>query len=330
MTTTTDIASVSERVVAGDQPRRPRTGPGAPPPRRVRGSRTPLWLLTPAGIIILALVIAPIVFLLVTSFTDFNQRTLFTGTFDWVGFSQYATTFASSAFWWSLLRTVLFTAAMVGGSIVIGMAVAQLLTRLGSVLRYIVTVVLIFAWAMPNVASAQVWKWLFQPGYGVINWLLTQLHVFGDLTNVNWAQDSSLAFVCIWLLIVWQAVPFIALTLYASQSQVSQEYTEAARLDGANEWRIYWNVTIPFLRPTLMLMTILSVIWDFNVFNQIWLISQGGPNDATNTLGVYTYTSAFVSFNIGGGAAIAVLTTLILLLFTAFYVRSLLRSGEDL
>ena len=111
---------------------------------------------------------------------------------------------------------------------------------------------------------------------------------------------------------MWQAVPFIALTLYAAQTQVAQEYIEAARLDGANEWRIYWNVTIPFLRPTLMLMTILSVIWDFNVFNQIWLITQGGPNDATMTLGVYTYMNAFVSFDLGNGAAIAIVTTLIL------------------
>jgi N,N'-diacetylchitobiose transport system permease protein len=311
---------------AGLNPRRPH---GTKTPGRKVG-KAPLWLVSPAGIVIIALVLVPIGFLIVTSFTDFNQRTLFTGAFNWVGLSQYSKTFASVDFWWAVLRTLLFTAAMVAGSVFIGMAVAQMLSRLGSGMRYVVTVVLILAWAMPNVASSQVWKWLFQPGFGVINWLLTQLHIFGDLTNVNWAQDSSLAFACIWLLIVWQAVPFIALTLYAAQSQVSQEYVEAARLDGANEWRIYWNVTIPFLRPTLMLMTILSIIWDFNVFNQIWLISQGGPNDATNTLGVYTYTSAFVSFNLGGGAAIAIITTVLLMLFTAFYIRSLLRSGEDL
>ena len=82
---------------------------------------------------------------------------------------------------------MLFTAAMVAGSVVIGMAVAQLLTRLGSVMRYIVTIVLILAWAMPNVASAQVWKWLFQPGFGVVNWLLTQTHLVGNLINVNWS-----------------------------------------------------------------------------------------------------------------------------------------------
>ena len=331
MTTTTPIALSEERVVAGDPSRRPRTTPPSPTPlRRARRSFTPLWLLTPAGIVIIALILVPIGFLLFTSFTDFDQRSLFTGEFNWTGLSQYVTVFTSVDFWWALVRTILFTTAFVGGSIVIGMGMAQLLTRLGSVMKYIVTVVLILAWAMPNVASAQVWKWLFQPGYGVINWLLTQTHLFGDVLNVNWPQDASLAFICIWFLVVWQAVPFIALTLYAAQSQVSQEYVEAARLDGANEWRIYWNVTIPFLRPTLMLMIILSVIWDFNVFNQIWLISEGGPSDATTTLGVYTYTNAFVSFDLGNGSAIAIVTTIILGVLSAFYVRSLLRSGEDL
>jgi N,N'-diacetylchitobiose transport system permease protein len=289
-----------------------------------------LWLLSPAGIVIIALVIAPLIFLIFTSFTDFDQRTLFTGQFSFVGLSQYAAVFVDPAFWWALVRTILFTAAMVAGSVFIGMAVAQLLLKLSAGMRYVVTAVLVLAWAMPNVASSQVWLWLFQPGYGVVNWILTRLHIFGDMTNVNWAQSSSLAFVCIWILIVWQAVPFIALTLYAAQSQLGSEYLEAARLDGAGEWRIYWQVVVPFLRPTILLMTILSIIWDFNVFNQIWLVSQGGPGSATTTLGIYTYQSAFVGFQIGNGSAIAIVTTILLLIFSAFYIRSLIRSGEDL
>ncbi len=326
MTSATELAARSERATAGPEPRRSRD----PKPHHTKVGFAPLWLMTPAGLVIAALVIAPIVYLVVTSFTDSNQRTLYTGAFNWVGLGQYQAIFTNVDFWWALLRTVAFTAAMVAGSVVIGMAVAQMLTRLGSIIRYVVTVVLILAWAMPTVASSQVWKWLFQPGFGVINWLLTQTHLFGNLLNVNWPEDSSLAFLCIWLLIVWQAVPFIALTVYAAQSQVGSEYLEAARLDGANDWQIYWRVTLPFLRPTVMLMTILSIIWDFNVFNQIWLISQGGPNDATNTLGVFTYKQAFVSFNFGAGAAISIVTTILLMLFTAFYIRSLLRSGEDL
>jgi N,N'-diacetylchitobiose transport system permease protein len=243
---------------------------------------------------------------------------------------QYATLLGSTAFWISLLRTVLFTGAMVSGSVLIGMGVSHLLTRLRRCCRHAVTLVLIVAWAMPNVASSLVWNWLFQPGYGVMNWALDQGRVFGNTTDLNWAQDPALAYVSIWLLIVWQAVPFIALTLNAAETQVPAEYQESARLDGASELTVYRMITLKFLRPTMLLITILSVIWDYNVFNQIWLISRGGPGDSTSTLGVFTYKTAFVGFRIGQGAAISVVTTLLLLGLTAVYIRKLLKSGEDL
>ncbi|MBW6436851.1 sugar ABC transporter permease [Actinoplanes hulinensis] len=295
-----------------------------------RRDLAPLWLLSPAGLVLAVVTLAPIGFLVFTSFTSYNQRTLFTGVYTFVGADQYAELLESPAFWASLVRTVLFTAAMVAGSVLIGMGVSHLLTRLGRAWRYTVTVVLIVAWAMPTVASSLVWNWLFQPGYGVANWMLAQLRIFGDTTSLNWAQDPALAYVSIWLLIVWQAVPFIALTLYAAETQVPHEYKEAARLDGASEFAVYRIVVLNFLRPTLLLVTLLSVIWDYNVFNQIWLISRGGPGDATSTLGVYTYKTAFVGFQIGHGAAISVVTTVLLLALTAVYIRNLLRAGEDL
>ncbi len=302
----------------------------APHRREGSRSRAPLWLLSPAGIVTFALTVVPIGFLVFSSFTNFNQRSLFTGEFDFVGFAQYVRIFTDPDFWWSTVLTVLFTAAMVGGSIAIGMSVGQVLTRVSSVVRYAMTVVLILAWAMPNVASSLVWKWLFQPGYGVVNWMITQLGIFGDWTFVDWSAQPVLAFVTIWLLIVWQAVPFIALTLYAAQIQIPIDYLEAARLDGAGEWRTYFSVVFQQLKPTLLLLTVLSIIWDFNVFNQIWLLTQGGPDGATATLGVFSYKAAFVSFDIGEGAAISVVTTILLMIFTGFYIRSLIRSGEDL
>lgn len=302
--------------------------PGAP--RARRRNFVPLWLLSPAGVIVLALTIAPIVFLVFSSFTDFDQRSLFTGEFTAVGFDQYLRIFGDPAFWWSGAITVGFTAAMVSGTVTVGMGAAQLLARVSRPIKHAMTVVLILAWAMPNVASSVVWKWLFQPGYGVVNWLLTQVGVFGDMTSTNWSDVPGLAALSIWLLIVWQAVPFVALTLYAAQTQVPADHLEAARLDGAGEWRAYWAIVLPALRPTLLLVTLLSVIWDFNVFNQIWLVSQGGPDNATTTLGIWTYKTAFVGFQIGEGAAISVVTTLLLMGLTAIYVRNLVRSGEDL
>ncbi|MFV0452836.1 MAG: carbohydrate ABC transporter permease [Propioniciclava sp.] len=290
----------------------------------------PIWLLTPAGILSMALIVVPILFLIYTSFTSYDQRTLFTGEYEFVALAQYQTIFTDPEFWAALARTLVFTFAMVAGSIIIGMLVAQLLAHVSSALRYAITVVLVIAWAMPNVASSQVWLWLFQPGYGVVNWLITQLRIFGDFTNLNWAQDPNFAFASIWMLVVWQAVPFLALTLYSASNQVSAEMLEAARLDGASEWRIYWKILLPTIRPTLLLLIVLSIIWDYNVFNQIWLVSQGGPGSATTTLGIYSYKTAFVGFQIGEGSAVALITTILLLFFSALYIRALIRSGENL
>ena len=327
MSTSTATLVAGEGVTAAPgRGRRSRT-----PRRYSRQSRfAPLWLLSPAGIVIIALIVAPIIFLIYTSFTDFNQRTLFTGEVNGVGVQQYIDTFTSPQFWSSTVLTIGFTVTLVVGSMVIGVGVAELLTRLGTVMRYVVTIVLIFAWGMPNVASTQVWNWLFQPGYGVINWMLTQLHVFGDLTNLSWANNTFLALFNIWMLVVWQAVPFIALTTYAAQTQIDSSLVEAARIDGAGDLRIYFSVVLNYLKPTLLLIMVLSIIWDFNVFNQIWLVTQGGPDNSTATLGIWTYLTAFNTFKIGFGAAISVITTIMLLVLSGFYIRSLLRSGEDL
>ncbi|KFI46959.1 N,N'-diacetylchitobiose transport system permease protein [Bifidobacterium bohemicum] len=300
------------------------------PNKKLSQGRFAAMLLTPTGVILLALVLVPILFLIVTSFTDFNQASLFTGTFKFKGFAQYVVALKDIEFWKALLRTFIFTAALVIGSLLIGMAVAQMMTKLGTVMRYIVTFVLIFAWAMPNVASSVVWKWLFQPGYGIVNWMLTKLHVFGNMLNVAWSNNTTLAFLCIWMLVIWQAVPYIAITLYAATTQLDQSCLEAAQIDGAGHIRTYWQIVVPLIKPSIMVIAMLSIIWDFNVFNQIWLVSQGGPNGTTSTIGVFTYKKAFVNFDIAQGAAISVITVIILMALTGVYVRNLLKSGEDL
>ncbi|GAA3438987.1 sugar ABC transporter permease [Kutzneria kofuensis] len=179
-------------------------------------------------------------------------------------------------------------------------------------------------------ASTLVWQWLFQPVYGVLNWLLSRVGVLGDLTQHDWTTSAFSAFALVWLLVVWQSVPFVALTLHAGLTQIPRSYYEAAAIDGAGPVRVFATITLPFLRPVLGLVTILSVIWDFTVFNQIWILTQGGPSGQTTTLGIWTFTTAFSKNSFGQGGAIAVVSVLLLLAMTAVYVRRLVRSGETL
>ncbi|WP_225448044.1 carbohydrate ABC transporter permease [Streptacidiphilus sp. P02-A3a] len=248
----------------------------------------------------------------------------------WTGWSNYRAVLSDPHLVPVLLRTAGFCAALVTGTLVTGMLVALMLGALGRRMRTAVTLCLIAAWAVPNVASTLVWQWLFQPVYGVVNWLLTQTALFGDLTQRDWTTSPASAFTLVWLLVVWQSVPFVALTLHAGLSQIPRTYYEAAALDGAGPLTVFRVITVPFLRPILGLVAILSVIWDFNVFNQIWILTQGGPNQGTTTLGIWSFTTAFSSNSLGQGAAIAVVSVLLLLALTALYVRRLARSGEDL
>jgi N,N'-diacetylchitobiose transport system permease protein len=307
----------------------PRLRPG----RRVRTARrprswAPLILLAPAGAVLAVVLGYPLVRLVVNSFQDFGLRALFTGDTEWIGFANYAAVFSDPQFGPVLVRTAVFTLSLVIGCLIIGMAMSQMMVHLGRGVRTVLNFVLILAWALPTVSSTLVWQWLFQPVYGVFNWVITRLGWFGDFTSHSWTGNAGDAFFIVWLLIVWQSVPFVALTLYAGQSQIPAEYYEAAQLDGASEWRIYRSITLPFLRPVLYLVAILQVIWHFNTFNQLWILTQGGPDSGTTTLSIWSFQKAFAANSFGQGSAIAVITAILLVILTAFYIRRLIRTGE--
>lgn len=297
--------------------------------RTRRRSLLPYGLLLPATVLLGLVLGYPLVRLVVISLQEYGLRSLFTGKTGFAGGDNYAAVLGDPQLLPVLARSVGFCAALVTGTLVIGIGVALLLLRLGRRMRTAVTLCLIAAWALPNVASTLVWQWLFQPGYGVVNWLLARVG-FGDFAQHDWTTSPAPAFTLVWLLVVWQSVPFAALTLYAGLSQIPRSYYEAAALDGAGPWRVHRTITLPFLQPILGLVTILSVIWDFTVFNQIWILTQGGPAGGTTTLGIWTFTRAFSRNDFGQGAAIAVVSVALLAALTAVYVRRLVRSGEDL
>ncbi len=302
---------------------------GAEPPRRRRRPLLlPYGLLLPAAGVLALVLGYPLARLLIISFQDFGLRSLFTGTVGWAGIANYTTVLASPDLVPVLLRSIGFCAALVIGTLVIGLGVALLMVRLGRRMRAAVMFALIAAWAVPTVASTLVWQWLFQPVYGVANWLLSQTGLVGDVTQHDWTTSALSAFALVWLLVVWQSVPFVALTLHAGLSQIPRSYYEAAAIDGAGPVRVFAAITLPFLRPILGLVTILSVIWDFTVFNQIWILTQGGPSGQTTTLGIWTFTTAFSQNSFGQGGAIAVVSVVLLVAMTAVYVRRLVRSGE--
>jgi N,N'-diacetylchitobiose transport system permease protein len=224
---------------------------------------------------------------------------------------------------------VLFTVVCVTLTMVVATLVALLLERLGRGLRLAVEISLVLTWAMPALTATVVWQWLFDTQFGVVNWLLTTLGV-GDFEGHSWFATGLSTFAVITIIVVWQAIPFVAITLYAGLTAIPRELREAMLVDGANPWRSFWSLIVPVLKPLFMVTAFLSIIWDFKVFTQVWLVRQGGPNRQTVTLSVYAYQEGIATSHFGRAAAISVTMVVLLLAALVFYLRLMLRTQEDL
>jgi N,N'-diacetylchitobiose transport system permease protein len=246
-----------------------------------------------------------------------------------VGLANYRSILADGFFWSVALRTVLFTTVCVALTMVVATLVALLLERLGPGLRLAVEVSLVLTWAMPALTATVVWQWLFDTQFGLVNWLLTTLGI-GDFVGHSWFATGLSTFAVITIIVVWQAIPFVAITIYAGLTAIPRELREAMRVDGAGPWRVFRSLILPVLKPLFMITCFLSIIWDFKVFTQVWLVRQGGPNRQTVTLSVYAYQEGIAASHFGRAAAISLAMVAILLAVLVYYIRLMLRTQEDL
>jgi N,N'-diacetylchitobiose transport system permease protein len=246
----------------------------------------------------------------------------------YIGLANFGTVLHDSVFWHTMLRTIVFAAACVSLTIVGGMVIALLLVRVSGWVRILVTSGLVLVWAMPPVVAVQVWNWMTNVQNGVLNYVLTELHV-GNYFQHNWFASpfSSLAMCA--TLIVWGALPFISITLYAALSQVPYELVEAAEIDGAPAWRVFKDVTLPVITPVLYILTTLSILWDFGVFTQVYLlIGQAGLTSSNYLMSIYVFEKGFLISDYGVGSAISILMLAAVALMSVVYVRKMLRVGE--
>lgn len=321
------MTSLTQAPEAGTTtPTPPRTGQAVRPNRLAR--LTPYGLIGPSVVAFVVVLGYPMVRLIWLSVQDFGPRSLFTGEAPFVGLGNFTRVLGDSDFWSVLLRTLVVSVACVAALMVIGFLLASLLRQVSAWARVMLSVCLVLVWAMPMVSAAMIWRWLFEPQYGVLNWVITQLRVFGDFSAHDWFSSPGQALFLIIVLIVWKGLPFVALTLYAAMGQIPEDLYEAAGLDGAGRWSMARHVTVPILGPVLAVLVLLEVIWSVNSFTPFWVLTQGGPDGGTTTLGVYSYLEAFTRNDYGGGAAIAIITVILLAALAVLYVRRLFAQGE--
>jgi N,N'-diacetylchitobiose transport system permease protein len=281
--------------------------------------------LLPALVVLGALFAYPMYQLGLLSVLDFRQAQVSGGQpTHFIGFANYSALLGDSQFWSVLLATVLFAAACVVATMAVGAGLAVLLTRVSRLPRLLLSLAAMAAWAVPAISGSTVWAFLFDTDLGLVNQIL-------GLDGHNWFYHRWPAFALVGAVVVWHSFPFVMVTLYAGIEAIPKSILEAASIDGAGTWRAFWRIMVPALRPVLMIVVIQSIIWDFKVFTQVYVMTRGGGLAGQNlTLNVWAYQQAFASSEYGLGAAIGVVMTVILLVVTLFYLRALRRSGEPL
>jgi N,N'-diacetylchitobiose transport system permease protein len=285
----------------------------------------PYLLLAPVAVVIGAILGYPLYKLVTLSFQRYGLPELIQKKGAWIGLDNYQSVLGDSVFWETLLRTIVFTAVNVGLTIVLGTLIALLLVQVSTWVRVLLTTGLVLVWSMPVVVAVQVFYWMTNFESGILNSALSTLGVVDE--QHDWYATSFSKLAMVTLLVVWGAIPFVAITVYAGLAQVPRELVEAAEIDGASPLRVFRDVTFPILTPILLILTSLSIIWDFAVFTQPWLLINPALIDPSNYLmGVYVFVEGYQKTDFGRGAAISLLMLLIVAALSVPYVRRMAKA----
>jgi N,N'-diacetylchitobiose transport system permease protein len=297
--------------------------------RALADASVPYLLVLPVVAVLAAILGYPVYNLVRLSLQKYDLFALLQHHGAYVGLHNFGSILHDQVFWHTLLRTIVFTAVNVGMTIVGGTLIALLLVRVSTWVRLLLTVGLVLVWAMPKVVAIQIWAWMTNSQNGVLNYILTELHI-GNYFQHNWYETTFSQYTMVTTLIVWGALPFVAITVYAALAQVPHELVEAAQIDGARAWRVFKDVTLPVLMPLLLILTSLSIIWDFGAFTEPYLLIGPGQQVQSNYLmSTYLYVEGYGRTDFGRGAAISLLMLAIVALLSVVYVRQMLRVGEE-
>ncbi|MFI9597358.1 carbohydrate ABC transporter permease [Nonomuraea sp. NPDC052265] len=309
----------------------------------VKATGMPTWsipyvLLIPGLLVIAGLLLYPMFQLGVMAFQKVGLAQIRgSKPAEWVGLDNFTKVLSNDIFWSALRNTVVFAFVAVSLTLIVGTAVGVLLNKLGKKMSLFVVIGCMFAWAVPPVAQGVIWRSLFDAESGIVNWLLNLLPDWlaappagqRDWTGTPWLNDTFPLYVALIVCVVWAGFPFIAVSVLAGLKGIPSELYEAAKVDGSGAWRTFRKITLPLLKPVFAVLTILSIIWDFKVFSQLYVLMNGPTNRDGFNLSMYAVAEAFrPPQKLGTGAAISIVLTIILLVITVAYVRQIVKQEE--
>ncbi|MDN3244892.1 MULTISPECIES: sugar ABC transporter permease [unclassified Streptomyces] len=300
----------------------------AAPPRRRRGPTGSQWaavgFAAPLLMYLVLFYAYPLWRNIDLSVHDYTIRAFVQGNAEFVGFENYTEVFSSSTFPTALLNTVLFTAGSIVFQFAIGLALAVFFRssfRLSGVLRAMFLV----PWLLPLIVSASTWAWMLNSDNGIVN---SVLGAFGA-EQINWLTSPDTALLSLTIANIWLGIPFNLVILYSGLQNIPSEVYEAASLDGAGAWRQFWSITFPLLRPVSAITILLGLIYTLKVVDVIWIMTTGGPGDASTTFAVWSYREAFGTGQPDFSPAAAVGNVLILIALVFGFLHLQLQRRQE-
>jgi len=272
-------------------------------------------LLTPAILIFVMITGFPVVFSITMSF--FRWRPTETAN-PFVGFNNYLRVFANPSFLLSLRNTFLYAFGGAFFKVLLGLGLALLLNQKFKG-RGIARTLLMLPWIVPITASLTSWNWMFDGMYGIFNIILMRLGIISE--SINFLGQKGTALVCVMTAGIWLGYPQIMVMILAGLQAITVEQYEAAKLEGATPFQVFFRITLPSLSGVMKTAIILSVIWTFNAFNVIWLLTRGGPSNSTHVMNTLAYELSFVNMKYDQGAAMSVSILIMLAVFLFIYTK---------
>ncbi len=258
----------------------------------------------------------PLFYSIQISLEKYDLAAEITGNAPFIGLANYIADFQNPTFHTAALNTVLFTVLSIAPQFLIGMALAVFFNQNFRISRLLRSLFLL-PWLLPLVVSSTIWKWLFNQTNGVIDQVLASIHVvpahFGWLTTPGWAMAALI------IANIWLGIPFNMVILYSGLQGIDKELYEAAKVDGANSWQQFRSITLPLLEPVIGIVLILGFIYTLKVFDLIYVITQGGPANVTQTFATWSYNLSFAQQDFGQGAAQANMILVISILLALGY-----------
>jgi multiple sugar transport system permease protein len=242
------------------------------------------------------------------------------------GLDNYGRMVGDGRFWQSMWNTTVFTAGSVFLELILGMGVALVLNQAFRG-RGIVRTISLLPWALPTALMGLAWAWIFNDQYGVVNDILRRVGVID--TGISWLGDPTLAMIAVILADVWKTTPFIALLLLAGLQSISGDLYEAHSIDGATAWQSFWKITVPLLMPQIVIALLFRFAQAFGIFDLIQVMTGGGPAGATETVSIYIYGTVMRYLDFGYGAALVVVTFVLLVLAVAIAAFFLSRARAN-